>query len=104
MKKTYLLITLLSVLIAMSGCGNNINGFKESNSTTAPTDESTEKIQIEAKCTTLPLLIEYVELQSGDTIIRDEDPSSITLYHDENNKKLVCLNSGKAHIERAITQ
>ena len=103
MKTTYLLITLLGILIAMSGCGNTVNGFNESN-TTVPTEENSEKIQIEVKCTTPPVLSEYMELQSGDTIIKDEEPSSITLYHDENNEKLVCLNSGKAHIQRAITE
>ncbi len=103
MKTTYLLITLLGILIAMSGCGNTVNGFNKSN-TTVPTEENSEKIQIETKCTTPLVLSTYVELQSGDTLINDEENTSVTLYHDENNEKLVCLNSGKAHIKRAITQ
>lgn len=42
----------------------------------------------------------YETLQSNDTIIKDEDNTTIAIYHDEDGLKKVCLVSGNAHIER----
>lgn len=97
MKKNYLLIILLGIGLGLSGCGNGVDGFQESNETVA-----VEKIGITITCTTPATLSDYIELKSGDTIVKDEESSIIKLYHDENNLKRVCLQSGKAHVERAI--
>ncbi|CAA6807473.1 MAG: Unknown protein [uncultured Sulfurovum sp.] len=79
----------------LNACGNGEVQVKN-------TSEAIEKISIEIPCTTPTTLSNYVELKSGDTIVKDEVSSSIKLYHDENNLKRVCLQSGKAHVERAI--
>ena len=83
--------------LGLSGCGNNVDGFKESNTSTP-----IEKIGIEIDCTAPATLSDYIELKSGDKIVKDEEGSIIKLYHDENNLKRVCVQSGTAHIERPI--
>lgn len=100
MKKSYLLTILLGMGLGLSGCGNNsVDGFQESNDSTA-----IEKIAIGIECTSPATLSEYIALKSGDKIVKDEEDSTIKLYHDENNLKRVCIETGEAHIERAITQ
>jgi hypothetical protein len=98
MKRNYLLIVLLGMGLGLSGCGNNtIDGFKETNNSVA-----IEKIEIGIACTTPATLSNYIELKSADKIVKDEENSSVKLFHDENNLKSVCVVQGKAHIERPI--
>ena len=61
-----------------------------------------EKIDIGIACTTPATLSSYIELTSADKVVKDEESSSIKLYHDENNLKSVCVVQGKAHIERSL--
>jgi len=97
MKKSYLLVLLLGIGFGITGCGNsNIDGFEESNSSI-----EVEKIELGIACTTPATFNDYIKLQSADKIVKDEENSIIRLYHDQNNLKRVCLQSGKAHIERA---
>ena len=42
----------------------------------------------------------YTPLQSGDTLVKDDDNTSVKIYHDVNGIKKVCLVSGSAHILR----
>ena len=99
MKKSYLLTILLGMGLGLSGCGSSsVKGFQESDDSV-----TVEKITISIECTT-PVMSDYIELKSGDKIVKDEEDSTIKLYHDENNLKRVCIETGKAHIERAITQ
>ena len=100
MKKSYLLTILLGIGLGLSGCGSSsVDGFQESD------DAATvEKIVISIGCTTPITLSEYIELKSGDKIVKDEEDSTVKLYHDENNLKRVCIETGEAHIERAITE
>lgn len=97
MKRSYLAIILVVLGVGLGGCGNSsIDGFQELNTT-----EAVEKIGISITCTTPATLDDYIELKSGDKIVKDKEESSIKLYHDENNLKRVCLQSGEAHIERS---
>jgi hypothetical protein len=89
---THLLIATLTA-ISFTACGNDpIEGFD---------GNSYEKIAIDVNCTTLNTIDEYITLKSGDQIIKDEEDSNITIFHDENGVKKICLQSGKAHINRA---
>jgi len=84
--------------VSLSGCGNSsIDGFQALDNR----EESVEKIGINITCTSPATLSDYIELKSADKLVKDEsDRTIIRLYHDENNVKRVCLQSGKAHIER----
>ena len=86
--------------LGLSGCGSSsVDGFQESNDSTV-----IEKIAIGIGCTSPATLSDYLALKSGDKIVKDEEDSTIKLYHDENNLKRVCIETGKAHIERAISE
>ena len=45
----------------------------------------------------------YEPLQSGDTIIKDDNNATVIIYHDSTGEKKVCLidNGSSAHILRA---
>ena len=96
MKRTiYLLITTLTA-ISFTACGsgdNHVEGFD---------GNSFEEIAIDKECTNPDIPDEYIALKSGDQIIKDEENSKITILHDENGIKKVCLQIGKAHINRAF--
>lgn len=85
------------VTISFTACGggssdNHVEGFN---------GNSYEEIAIDVVCTDPDTPDAYIVLKSGDQIIKDEEDSNITILHDENGLKKVCLDSGKAHINRA---
>ena len=96
MKNNKIIQNLLLGLIAISfiscgGGGNTIEGFN---------GNSYEEINIEKYCTLPDKIDEYIMLKSGDQIVKDVEGTKISILHDENNVKKVCLNSGTAHINR----
>ena len=57
---------------------------------------------IDVNYVVLETIDNYIELQKGDKIVKDEDNSSIIIYHDENGNKSACLESGVVRIERNL--
>lgn len=94
-------ITTISSTITMlifTGCGdgnNIIEGFE---------GNSYEEINLTKLCTTPDTIEEYMTLESGDQIVKDEEGTQVTLLHDENGVKKICLQSGAAHINRAYSE
>ena len=89
------LIIILSSLIAVLGltaCGNG--------GSDASFSDGEQKIDIDINCTTPAQVETYINLYSGDTIVKKEDNTSISTYHDTNGTKKVCLVSGSAYILR----
>ena len=92
MKTIHLLLVTLTA-ISFTACGTDpVEGFN---------GNSFEEIAIDVNCTTPDTPDNYITLKSGDQIIKDEEDSNITILHDENGIKKVCIESGKAHINRA---
>ncbi len=87
---------LLGIIIAyFTACGDN-------GCCTSDVDNN-KILNISTLCITNPTLQDidkYMLLQSGDTIIKDEPNTLISIYHDINNIKRVCQLSGSAHILR----
>ncbi len=93
--------------ISFVACGGT-NNTATTSATATPTDttavvnqDSFEKIDIDANCTSPDTLTDYISLKSGDQIIQDETDSNVTILHDQEDVKKVCLQSGKAHIKRS---
>ena len=85
-------ITLIATsFMACGGGGNSVEGFN---------GNSYEEINIEKACTVPDKTAEYITLKSGDQIVKDEEGTRVTVLHDQNSLKKICLNSGKAHINR----
>ena len=96
--KTTTFITLIT--IGFSACSDNASF---TNMTTSDVADSLaqQRIPIDVNCSTSPAVIDdYITLESGDIITKEEASTSITTYHDIDGVKKVCLNSGTATIVR----
>lgn len=100
MRKNLILtiVTIIAVSV-FSGCGNTDEGHFDSSSSTN-NNSNTITIAIDVACTTPATISSYIELKSGDTIVKNSDGTSIETYHDANGAKKVCLVSGSASIVR----
>ena len=92
--KNILKIVTISAIILTSftACGDDAS-FKDSE----------ELIPINIACVTSPdsnNIDSYITLNSGDTIVKDNDGAEISIYHDVNGVKKVCLVTPSAHIIR----
>ena len=76
------------------------SNFSKEFNITVIDDSTLEKIAIDVKCTTPATVDEYIELLKGDTIVKSENNTTVSIYHDENSNKKVCLDYGEAYIER----
>lgn len=88
-----MIVTLLST-IAFTACGGGDN---------ASFSNSETLIDITIPCETTPDsndISSYITLNSGDVIVKDTNDTKISIYHDVNGTKKVCLTSGSAHIIR----
>jgi hypothetical protein len=78
------------------------SNFSKEFNITVIDDSTLEKIAIDVKCTTPATISGYIELLKDDTIVKSEDNTTVSIYHDENSNKKVCLDYGEAYIERII--
>ena len=94
MKKISLIILIFVVSISFNACGG---GGGDSSSSSTQTI-----IDINVKCAgdTQAAIDTYVDLYSGDTIVKDEAGTIIQTYNTASNPSKVCLVNGKAHIVR----
>ena len=98
-----ILLTITTIIIGFSACGGG-SGDTTFGSATGSGDTTLGSgeiiIPIDVNCTTPATIATYIPLQSGDTIIKEDDNTSVNIYHDLDGTKKVCLDSGKAHILR----
>jgi hypothetical protein len=87
MKNIISAIVPLLLILALNACGNSDGENNES------------MIPIES-CIEPAVISSYQVLNSGDIIVDETNTSIITTYHDSDNLKRVCLNSGQAYILR----
>jgi len=63
-----------------------------------------QKDDISIDCVTTPNssnIDTYIDLYSGDTIVKIDENASISIYHDINGTKKVCKETGSSYILRA---
>ncbi len=84
------LLTLAT--LSFTACGGGGDDASFANSETI--------IDIDVNCTTPATISTYITVNSGDVIVKDDENTTISIYHDINNTKKVCLVSGLAHIIR----
>ena len=104
MKNIYLTLAFIAMATSFNACGGSSSktATVEENTTNTEAEEVFEKISVDVKCTTPPMIAEYLEVLKGDKIEEVTSNSSIKLYHDENNVKKVCLLSGEVFVVREI--
>lgn len=84
-------ISIISTAFIFNACGGSDEAsFKESNTI----------VPINITCTTPATIDTYIELQSNDTIVKNQENTKVEIYHDVNGLKKVCLVSGSASIVR----
>jgi hypothetical protein len=97
MKKVLMTIVSTFIIIGFSACGGGGGGDD------ASFENSESKIPIDVNCTTTPTsaqISNYIPLQSGDNIVKEVTDTEISIYHDVDGNKKVCLVSGSAYIIR----
>ncbi len=89
--RNILYITILTLItIIFTSCGNS-----DSTNTTVQTEISHVIVLITDCYENNP-----VNLQTDDTIVKDEDGTTITILHKDDDTKTVCVDNGSAHIVR----
>ncbi len=95
--KNILLITFtIFISLSFTACGGSSDGGEI-------VEVQKASINIDTYCVdnpTLQAIETYEILQSGDTLVKDENGTVVETYHDENDNKKVCLVNGSAHILR----
>ena len=97
MKKILYIVSFIFVALSFTACGGGGGDSSFSGDTTT-------QIDINVNCVSgTPSagdLATYITLLSGDTIVEDTDPTTVSTYHDLSGNKKICLNTGSAHILR----
>ena len=91
----FIIINITAVSFIACGGNNTVEGFN---------GNSFEKINIDKACTSPDTVDTYITLKSGDQIVQDTNDANISILHDQNGLKKICLQSGTAHINRAYTE
>lgn len=85
------IISISVITLFFSACGGGGGSFSNAQ----------EKVDINVTCVDNPSaanIDSYITIQSGDTLIKEEDNTSVSIYHDLNDIKKVCLVSGSAYL------
>ena len=93
MKNIILVIALIVIGINFNACSGGGGGD-------ASFSSGQQIIQIDVNCTTVADIATYISLQSNDAIVKNDNNTSVSIYHDLNGTKKICLVSGSAHILR----
>ncbi len=88
MKKIYLILSLISLVLFFSSCGGRSSELDEED---IKDGEDTLKIQV-SKCDT------YTQIQNGDILIKEIDGTVVTIRDIDSLNKAVCVDTGAAHI------
>lgn len=80
----------IAITIGFNACGDSLDC-----DTTIGT-----RIAIDVFCNDTDSIESYIVLEKNDIIIKEEENTEITIYHNEDDFKVVCVNSGSAFISR----
>lgn len=90
MRNIYLVISSIVLALLLSACGG-------AGSSDASFDSGNKKIAVIACNTTTPV---YTDIETGDLLGKEVTPTNVTIIHDTNGNKKVCVVSGSAHLLR----
>lgn len=87
MKKIYLAISTTVVALLLSACGGGGGSASFSDAQTLITI---------VDCNTST----FTPIQTDDVLVKDTEITKVTIVHDSNNTKKVCVDLGSAHLVR----
>ena len=96
-KKIQISLGIITLPILFIGCGGDGDDASFKNS------ETLIPITIQCVVNTTPTIADidsYITLNSGDVIVKDSSNAEVSIYHDSNGIKKVCLVTASAHIIR----
>lgn len=100
MKKIISIILPITIAIVFTACGGGGGDSSFSNNSNG----TSNNIPINIPCLVGNISINdfssYLTLNSGDEILKNDDSTVVTIYHNVSGEKKVCLNSGSAYIVR----
>lgn len=88
----YLLISILAIFLSACG-GDGSSAVFYGNNT-----DSTKIVF----CSTTTNIQEYTLLKDNDIIVKETEETVISIYHNSNGEKLVCVESGSAFVQEAL--
>ena len=97
MKKYLTYLLSLAVILGFTACGT---GSEDASFKSTETIVSLTGITCVTGTPTANDIAGYETLFSSDVIVKDEDNTTIAIYHDVDGLKKVCLVNGSAHIVR----
>lgn len=102
MKKIISIILPITIAIVFTACGGG--GGDSSFSNNSNNTSTSNNIPINIPCLVGNISINdfasYLTLNSGDQVLKNDDSTVVTIYHNISGEKKVCLNSGSAYIVR----
>ena len=104
MKKQYIILGLLVIGVIFTACGDSRGNSNKKEAVIGvfmeDKNKTIEKIEVDVNCVIPAMIDNYIELINGDNIVKKEANTTISIYHDENSNKRICLDYGEAYIER----
>lgn len=86
--------TLISAIIVFfTACGGGDGSFFN----------AYEKVNIDVSCVNDPDSTDidtYITILSGDTLVKENNNTTVSIYHDINNLKKICISTGSAYLLR----
>jgi len=89
MNKIYLIISTTLLALLLSACGGGGGGGD------ATFDSGNTKVPI-VDCSTST----YTDIVVGDLLVKEDDSTTVTIVHNTNGTKRICVVSGSAHLLR----
>ena len=88
MKKIYLIPNLIFLALLFNSCGGGGD---------ASFDTGNTKIAIVTCNNITPT---YTDIQEGDLLVKESDSTIVTIVHNTNSSKKICITTGSAHLLR----
>eukprot|EP00767_Chilomastix_cuspidata_P008293 gnl/Chilomastix_cuspidata/9460.p2 GENE.gnl/Chilomastix_cuspidata/9460~~gnl/Chilomastix_cuspidata/9460.p2 ORF type:complete len:103 (+),score=5.65 gnl/Chilomastix_cuspidata/9460:29-337(+) len=93
----YLSICIIVLSFASDGGGGGSSSSSDGGTDTPDDNTDSTKTEI-VSCLDSSNIEEYTSLQSDDEIVKDSEETVISIYHDSDGNKKICVESGSAYI------
>jgi hypothetical protein len=94
----YLLIPTIALIFSACGGGGGGSSTDPDN----PDNPDTPTLTQIVNCSSSTNIADYTSLSSEDTIVKDTADTVVTIYHDSEGNKLVCVEAGSASVQPAL--
>ncbi len=97
----YLLIPTLALIFSACGGGGGSSSTDPDNPDNPDNPDTPTLTQI-VSCDSSTNIADYTSLNSEDTIVKDTPDTVVTIYHDSDGNKKVCVEAGSAAVQPSL--